>query len=332
MTRGEFLGAVSAVALTGKRGFAGSQAGVADTKETVPILFDTDIGNDIDDAIALSYLLKQPRCQLLGITTVSGDTAKRAALAEALCRAAKKDNIPIHAGLTGPLLHGRGQSEVAQYKAIESTPHRTNFGAPSEAVLFLRDTIRKNPGKLTLLAVGPLTNIAALFALDPEVPGLLKRVVLMCGVFTGGMASHGPGAREWNALIDPVATGIVYRHAKPGTLLSVGLDVTEQCTLPVAECRTRFAQAGGPLALVLKLGEEWFKGAPQVTFHDPLAAAMVFEPGICQTQRGTINTSTDDDKMQGMTAWAPMGDGPHTVASGVDKKRFFDHYFTVTGG
>ena len=301
------------------------------TSETIPVLFDTDIGNDIDDAVALAYLLAEPRCELLGITTVTGDTAKRAALADAVCRAGGRTDIPIHAGLREPLLHGRGQSEVPQYAVLAGTEHRMAFGAPADAVLFLRDAIRARPGAVTLLATGAMTNLAALFALDPEIPALLKRVVLMCGVFTGGMPNHGPGGREWNALLDPIATAMVFRRAAPGSLLSVGLDVTEQCILPADECRARFTAAGGTLALVLRLAEVWFETVPRITFHDPLAAAVIFAPGLCETARGTVSVWANDDALSGLTRWQGGADGAHEIAVGVDVERFFAHYFAVAG-
>jgi inosine-uridine nucleoside N-ribohydrolase len=74
----------------------------------ISILLDTDIGSDIDDAVALSYLLKQPRCELLGITTVTGDVAKRCACAEVICRSVGRGDVPIHAGTSNVLLTGPG--------------------------------------------------------------------------------------------------------------------------------------------------------------------------------------------------------------------------------
>lgn len=297
-----------------------------------PLLFDTDIGSDIDDAVALAYLLKQPKCELLGITTVTGDTQKRAALADFVCRAAGRDGVPIHAGLTGPLLWGPGQPNVPQYEAIAKLPHRKPGDFPTEAVLFLRDTIRARPGEITLLAVGPMTNVAALFALDSEIPRLLKRLVLMCGVFTG-KSGNGPGSREWNALVDPVATALVFGQGeKTNPLLSVGLDVTNQVTLPKDECRTRFAQAGGALGAVGGMAEVWFKDRPNITFHDPLAAALVFEPDICGWQIGRATVHTSDDGLAGLMQWKRDATGPHEIAVTVDAARFFEHYFGVTGG
>jgi purine nucleosidase len=302
--------------------------------DTVPVLFDTDIGSDIDDAVALAYLLRQPRCELLGITTATGDTAQRAALCEIICRAGGREDIPIHAGLTGPLLHGPGQPNVPQYAAVAGMPHRTKY--PNTAVDFLRETIRARPGEITLLAVGPMTNVGTLFALDPEIPSLLKSVVLMCGVFTGA-AGHGPGAREWNALVDPVATALVYRHGAPGRLLSVGLDVTTKCKLPADECRRRFTAAGGALGVVGQMAEVWFKHALHITFHDPLAATLLFEPGLCEYAEGTVTPVVDPGPFEGLTRWAKpakdaVGEPPHTIAVTVEPERFFAHYFGITGG
>lgn len=299
---------------------------------SVPVLFDTDIGSDIDDAVALAYLLRQPRCRLLGITTVTGDTAKRAALAEIICRAAGRADVPIIAGLAGPLLHGPGQPNVPQYEAVQNMPHRKDYAANghsgASAVHFLRETIRARPGEITLLAVGPMTNVGTLFALDPEIPRLLKRLVLMCGVFTSA-GGQGPGAREWNALVDPVASALVYRHAAPGTLLSVGLDVTTRCTLPQNECRDRFTRAGGALGIVAQMAKVWFKHASHITFHDPLAAALVFAPDLCKTQTGRVDVFTDDNPLAGLTRWSVNEKGPHAVATDVDPAAFFAHYFGV---
>jgi purine nucleosidase len=299
---------------------------------TTPVLFDTDIGNDIDDAVALAYLLRQPRCELLGITTVTGDTSKRAALADAVCRAAGRTDVPIRAGLTGPLLTGRGQPEVPHFDTIAGTSPSLDYGAPGDAVAFLRETIRARPGEVTLLAVGPMTNVAALFAADPEVPGLLNRLVLMCGVFTG-RAGHGPGACEWNALCDPFASALVFKHAPAGRFLSVGLEVTEKCRLPADECRARFRAAGGPLSAVLSMAEVWFaRQADKITFHDPLAAAAIFEPGLITTGPGKAHVVTEAGPFAGLTKWTPAEDGPHRVAYTVEPERFFAHYFSVVGG
>jgi purine nucleosidase len=302
-----------------------------DSSARVPVILDTDIGSDIDDAVALAYLLRQPRCELLGVTTVTGNVAQRAALADLICREAGRPDVPIHTGAPNVLLFGPGQPNVPQYEAIADRPHRNEF-PPHTAVEFLRRAIRERPGEITLVAVGPLTNLGLLFATDPEVASLLKQVVLMCGVFTAGHG-HGPGAREWNAMVDPVATAIVFR-AHPPRLTSIGLEVTTRCRLPAEECRRRFRAAGGPLGVVADMAEVWFRGTSAITFHDPLAAAIVFEPELCGYQEGLVTVETQSEALAGLTRFQRSKDTapPHRVAVEVDSEAFFRHYFEVVGG
>lgn len=282
-----------------------------------PVLLDTDIGSDIDDAVALAYLLRQPRCELLGITTVTGDVAKRAACAEVICRAAGRSDVPIRAGASDVLLMGPGQPEVPQYAAIDGLPHRTDFPA-NTAVQFLRETIRRRPGEITLLSIGPLTNIALLFALDPEIPRLLKQYVMMGGAFWGY------GHREWNCIADPLAAAMVYK-ARPPRHASVGLDVTKQCTMPADEVRQRFTSP--PLDVVARMAEVWFARRDTITFHDPLAAATVFRPDLCTWADGLVQVSIDsEEKKCGNTLLQPAA-GPHQVAQQVNSQAFFREYF-----
>src|SRR5688500_2376548 len=99
--------------------------------DTVPLLFDTDIGSDIDDALALAYLLREPRCELLGITTVTGEPEERARMADAVCRAAGRVDVPIHAGAGVPFLVPQKQPEAPQKRALAQWPHRERFPAGS---------------------------------------------------------------------------------------------------------------------------------------------------------------------------------------------------------
>jgi len=285
------------------------------------ILLDTDIGSDIDDAVCLAYLLAQPECDLLGITTVTGEPERRAMLASALCRLAGQQ-IPIYPGAADPLLVELRQTQAPQTSALVRWPHADTFPA-GEAINFMSRTIRQHPGEITLLAIGPLTNIGLLFATDPEVAGLLKRLVLMCGVFTNRLPGVGP--REWNALGDPHATAIAYRA--PVTVhRSIGLDVTCQVQLDAAAVRDRFQSK--LLEPVRDFAEVWFESNPRITFHDPLAAATIFDEAICGFEPGRVQVETEGEHGAGMTVWQ-AGDGPHQVALTVDPERFFDAYFSV---
>ncbi|HEV7299500.1 MAG TPA: nucleoside hydrolase [Tepidisphaeraceae bacterium] len=292
--------------------------------DRISVLLDTDPGSDIDDAVALAYLLRQPRCELVGVTTVSGDVAKRAALVQMLCETAGQPNVPIHAGLSGSLLHGTGQPNVPQYEPVKHRPHRTDF-RKGTAVEFMRDTIRSRPGEITLLSVGPFTNVATLFALDPEIPSLLKDMVSMAGVFS---RPHPWGDNEWNCKVDSIATAITYARVPKGHL-SVGLDVTAKCQLDADEVNQRFT--GPLLELVREMSTAWFSGDHKhMTFHDPLAAALLFKPELCQYATGTITVEVNEDKkLGGRTPFVASADGPHRIAMEVDREAFFEEYFSV---
>lgn len=295
--------------------------------DKVRLLLDTDIGSDIDDAVALAYLLSQPRCELVGITTVTGEPAKRAELASVICTHVGRGDIPIYPGEAEAMLIAMPQRQVPQGRALGDWPRRTQF-APGEGVEFMRRTIRANPGELTLLGIGPLTNIATLFAVDPEIPALLKQLVLMCGRFFG-QTGRTP---EWNAKCDPHAAAIVYgagAQRRGRRHVSFGLDVTTQCRLAADECRRRFTAK--VLAPVRDFAEVFFGSNDAITFHDPLAAACIFAPDICQYRRGEVSVSpTEADA--GATSFIEMqDDDAHTVAEQVDAQAFFDHYFDVVG-
>jgi len=289
----------------------------------IKVLLDTDIGSDIDDAICLAYLLAQPECELLGITTVTGEAEERASIASALCKVAGK-NVPIFPGAEIPLLIPQQQVHAPQAAVLHRWPHDTGFPR-GQAVEFLRQTIRAHPSEVILLAIGPLTNVALLFRVDPEVPSLLKGLVMMCGVFTDRLPGVGP--LEWNARGDPHATAIVYRS--PVRMhRSVGLDVTCRVRMDASQVRARFR--ADLLKPVLDFAEVWFKKADHITFHDPLAAATIFDDHICAFETGTVEVELASEQLRGMTRWVPGGpDGRHQVALDVNPGRFFEHYFSV---
>jgi purine nucleosidase len=286
------------------------------------ILLDTDIGSDIDDAVCLAYLLANPDCDLLGITTVTGQAGTRARLASALCRAAGRE-IPIYPGAEVPLLVDQRQKTAHQSAALGRWPHQQVF-AVGRAVEFMRQVIHAHPREVTLLCIGPLTNVALLMAVDPQIAGLLKRLVMMCGYFTG--KATGEDSLEWNARVDPHATDMVYRN-RVAVHRSIGLDVTLKVTMAAAEVRRRFQ---APLLQpVLDFAEIWFQERKFITFHDPLAAATIFSDRICQFQRGRIEVELSDPMSLGKTCWEPYPAGHHEVALAVDAQAFFDAYFRV---
>ena len=291
--------------------------------DRVKLLFDTDIGSDIDDAVALAYLLCQPRCELLGITTVSGEPDLRAEMASAICRNVGRDDVPIHAGCPEALLTRMPQQTAPQAQALADWDRRRDFSA-NTAVEFMRQTIRAHPGEVTLLAVGPMTNVAILFATDPEIPALLGQLVLMCSRCFNAMGG------EWNAINDPHAAAIVYGHgcqSRPPRHVTFGLDVTLKCWMPHGDCRDRFTAKA--LRPVRDFAEVWFKQRDRITFHDPLGAAGIFEPDLCRYRRGEITVSLDEPTAGWTVFREDEAEGPHIIAAEVDPQRFFEHYFGV---
>lgn len=288
------------------------------------VLLDTDIGTDVDDAVCLAYLLSHPDCELLGITTVTGEAQKRASLASVLCEAAGKD-IPIYPGADHPLQGEQRQLIAQQAIALPRWPHQTDFPM-NQAVDFLANTIRAYPNEVTLLTIGPLTNIGMLFSAYPDVAELLAGFVMMGGNFD----EAGPEAQrvEWNVAGDLLASEITYK-APVRLHRSLGLNVTQQVMMSADDVRDKFTTP--LLGPVLDMAEIWFAGFyPFITFHDPLAAATIFASDLCTYQQGTVKVDNVDKP--GKTAWQPGGpDAPHQVAMTVDVNRYFDHFFSVVG-
>jgi inosine-uridine nucleoside N-ribohydrolase len=288
------------------------------------VLLDTDIGTDVDDAVCLAYLLSHPDCELLGITTVTGEADKRASLASVICKAAGRD-IPIYPGADRPMQGEQRQPLAQQATALSRWPHETDFPL-NQAVDFLANTIRAYPNEVTLLSIGPLTNIGTLFSTYPDVAELLAGFVMMGGNFDE--AGPEAGRVEWNVAGDPVASEITYK-APVGLHRSLGLNVTQQVMMSAKEVRQKYT---APLLRpVLDMAEIWFVGFyPFITYHDPLAAATIFEPELCTYQQGTVQF--DMVATPGKTIWQPGEPGsPHQVAMTVDVNRYFEHFFSIVG-
>lgn len=283
------------------------------------LLLDTDIGSDIDDAVCLAYLLANPECELLGITTVTGEAVQRARLASVLCKLAKK-NVPIYPGAEEPVSGYQKQKTAPQAVALKNWKHQAEF-PQGKATSFLRNTIHQYPGEIILLTIGPLTNIAGLFNADITIPSLLKGLVLMCGSFLQ------PNQVEWNAGCDPAAAAIVY-HSQVKIHRSIGLDVTTQVTMDAQQVKEKFKSK--LLLPVLDFAKVWFEQTEKITFHDPLAATTIFDPRICQFDKGTVKVETLNEIDIGRTYWKPDTTyGNHEIATKVDPVRFFEQYFSV---
>lgn len=281
------------------------------------ILLDTDIGGDIDDAICLAYLLKEPQCDLLGITTVCGEPEKRAAVADAICRAAGRQ-VPIVAGLDTTLQPVPLYPTPEGAGALEQWPHSTY--EKGDAPEFLYEKIRENPHQVVLIAIGNLTNVATLFTAHPDAVGLLKGLSVMNGYF--GQERLPEPLYNWNSWADPMASKIVFASA-PAFHRAVPLEVTDTLTIEAEQAEVLFPADSPLLQAVYAFGNAWLESSSKLTLHDPLAAVSVFHPDICQFERGFVQVETERESDMGGTAFTPSPQGTVEIARSVDRERFY---------
>jgi purine nucleosidase len=236
-----------------------------------PVIFDTDIGTDIDDAYALVALIRRPELELLGVTTVSSDAVARARLAAKLLSVAggKWSSVPVYAGI----------STATQY--MKQVEWADGFASPSlhddGGVEFMRAQINARPGEITLIAVGELTNIAALLDSQPGIGKKIRAISLMGGAIYRGYATGSKPEPEWNIKSNAAAARTVFASGVP--LLIAPLDSTADLKL-TAEMRVQVFSRGTPVNDALAaLNSIWrhtntWKGE-HPTLFDVLAVELV---------------------------------------------------------
>ncbi len=203
----------------------------AQQQPRMKVVLDTDIGTDIDDGWALGYALKSPSFELLGVTVTDADTPARARLAAKLLYRLGRTDVPVAVGRQTPAV----PADRIDYQFTWAEDFQAYKPITTPAVEFLADTIRKNPGQLTLIAVGPLQNIGDLVRLHPDVVPLVKRVVLMSGSI-GPNAWSSAAVAEWNVKLAIPEAQAVYAAAWPVTI--VPLDSTTYIRLEDQERET----------------------------------------------------------------------------------------------
>ena len=276
---------------------------LAAASATKKILFDTDPG--VDDAMALLFLHRHPAVQLLGITTVFGnaeiETTTRNALY--LCERFGID-AAVARGAARPLVRPpRGAApEVHGEDGLGNLPgplSTTRAPDARPAHRFIIDTLRQHPGEVTLLAVGPLTNLALALAEEPAITALVDRVVVMGGAFgAGGLGgSEGVGGNvspvaEANILSDPHAADAVFTAPWPVTI--VGLDVTHQVLMDHACFERLRTSCGAEGAFIWDASRHYVGfygralGVGGCYVHDSSAVACVVAPHLFTTRSGPV--------------------------------------------
>lgn len=288
-----------------------------DERGVQKVILDSDIGDDIDDAFALALAESSPKLQLLGVTTAWGDTALRAQLTARFLRETGHADIPVYAG---PATHAN--STFTQAKWAEAGAKPAN-GWP-DAVEFILDTIRKNPGQITLISISPFTNVGAAIERDPATFKELRRVVIMGGSVRRGygdlgyLPDHGPEP-EYNVMMDIPAAQKLFTSGVPLSVMP--LDST-QLKLDEVLRSTLFSQDTRITNALASLYEEWTNSTqnPTPTLFDAMAVAAAINPSVCPTQ--PMHIEVDDKGFTRETPGTPNAD----VCLASDSDHFFHFY------
>lgn len=279
------------------------------------IIIDTDIGDDIDDALAIALALNSPELNLIGVTTVFGEVEVRTKLALKLLKTFGRDDIPVATGIGKPIMEKRrthipNQAEVL--KENEKLPEPSRFNA----IDLIISTVMDSKDEVILVPIGALTNIGIAIAQEPKLAQKAK-IVLMGGVF-----SWQQGA-EYNIHCDPEAARIVFESG--AKIVMVGLDVTLRCRLnkeQVQRIRERQTPTTSLLSDMISAwqGEEGKEVYP--ILHDPLAVGVTFDPSLVKLEPKQVNVETKGEFTRGFTVSRNSNTPNAEVCVDVEAERF----------
>jgi inosine-uridine nucleoside N-ribohydrolase len=309
------------------------------------IIIDTDPG--IDDAMAILFALRSPALEVVGITTVFGNATIDNATANALTLVGLEGSqVPVARGAGQPLVkerrpapafvHGAdGLGEVGRQQPVGSV-------VGSSAAQFIVESARRYPGEITLVPLGPLTNVALALAIEPRLPALVKEVVLMGGA--ARVEGNVSPVAEANIFGDPHAADIVFKT--PWKVTMVGLDVTTQVRMtdPVLQ---RIAEANPRLGELIFSITRYYKSFYESRgvhggfyVHDPSAIAYVIDPGLFEAWEARVRVATEG-LASGQTVtvfgtppefWTPWHEAPEVwVCREVEAERLLSLYESTLG-
>ena len=286
------------------------------------VIVDTDPG--ADDALALMMAINSPDLIVEGLTTVGGNATLSETTDNALRLVehldGKQSGLPIAVGADRPMrgsfthayhVHGSEGLGVRLPEAMLK-PH------PMNAVEFIHDRVARSPGKLTIIAIGPLTNVAAALDNRPDIVNAVTEIVVMGGAV--GVPGNITPYAEFNIHEDPWAANAVFASGVPVTL--VGLDVTHQTFMHRRDGPRWFEGTSRSAQLGNRILDDRFReldDAQAFHLHDPLAVAGAIEPDILTCRRAQVSAVTDG-RERGRTI-ASYGSGPVNVAVEVDAGR-----------
>ncbi len=311
ITRRQFVatstGALAASSFTDKAFAAEFSSDAQARPRTSPdrVIIDTDPG--VDDALALLLAMRSPELKIEGITPVAGNVPLELGLPNALrmVEIAGRSDIPVAAGAKVPLVrrlvtatYAHGENGLGG--AVFPDPQLKPVALP--AAEFIRQTVRKYPGEVTLLTIGPLTNIATALNADPGLASQVRGLVMMGGSLSGGNITP---AAEFNIYVDPEAARIVFQSGIPLTM--VGLDVTRKTSLTDDHVRQLEAQPNAVSQAAAKIArnainhnrEQGFLVGPNM--HDSLAIAAFIDPSILKFKDYYVDVETTGELTAGET-------------------------------
>ena len=269
------------------------------------VIIDTDIGSDIDDALALLDALRSPELEILGVTTVRKNPAARARIAKTLLTAAGRDDIPVYVGC-GTTIAG---SEVdvrdipryydSEFDEVEITDGAdvgggdgARAGSSRDAVDFIVESVLRYENQVTLVPVGNLTNVALAIIKHPEIKSRIRRIVWLGGSFAYHLVS-------WNAYLDPDAVRIVFESGV--AILAVGKDATEDCVLRQEHIDAIVKSRLPEIQCLARLMERWHREAQRFPcLSDPVAIHAAFSDEFLAIQPRKVIVETRSEFTRGL--------------------------------
>jgi pyrimidine-specific ribonucleoside hydrolase len=287
-----------------------------------PVLLDVDPG--IDDTLAILLALSSPELRVEAVTVVAGNVGVDQGVANALrvLELAGRADIPVARGAEAPL---RGMLRTARHVHGENglgdieLPEPSTKPHPESATDLIAAKAEESAGELSLIPIGPLTNIAQALDAYPDLGKKIKEIVLMGGSFSGGNITP---AAEFNIYNDPEAADIVLRSGVP--IVMVTLDVTRQTALQPGDLAAVERDSNPISRLVLDLSDFATRSRKRsgIRLHDPLAVGVAIDRSIVQTMPSHVEVVTDDGETRGATV-ASQGPTPNTeICTEVDAPRF----------
>jgi inosine-uridine nucleoside N-ribohydrolase len=285
----------------------------ASAQARIPVILDTDLGDSIDDALALAFALNSPELDVRAVTTVIDDVESKTRLAWKMLGVYNRRDIALAMGAPEPLLDPALSTASKEFEVLTRNDTIPD-AARKRAADVIIDTVLQSRGKITIVAIGPLTNIALALKTDPRIKNNIERIVIMGGAYLSSET-------EYNVKRDRAAADIVFRSGVPIT--AVGLDVTSQCKVREKDL-DRLRLANDPtsnfLSRLIDLSEEQTHDA-NPTLYDPLAIAAIFRPDLLEMQTGTVDVPLSGS---GQTVFKPAAGSKTQVAVKVNAPAFLD--------